>query len=250
MGDTLALDAKTSAILDVWLSGQTLLPQVRRWGENTDAKGRGRRQDVLQHTVSVSVLGRIFKGLLEPHLIGKATVSWLLIFDALLFHDHGEEVYISRGYDENSEERTIVDGELLEDAAFARRCGQLPTELARSFVYSSRLQFAPRGKNFDGDIPADLFEDQSAHRSAHWQEALIFEAIERYDYLLYAFEHRHDTEIAVAIIRRHLERLSYLADRIPGMREELWTRELGAACITFIAAHDDISSTTAADLIG
>lgn len=268
----LVLDANTLAILDVWQSGQVLCQNVVRWGPNSDIEGLGRKQSVLQHLYSIQVLARIFRSKLRLHLRAHVASlcaeeadeflpSWDTIFDCLLFHDHGEgELYAQQGFDLGPEQQDDGMAAVREDAALAARVSQLGDPPAREFIFRSRLQFVPSDKELPDSAPELLRDDQSILRKYYGLEGKIFEAIERYDYLLYAFEHRDDPAVGpkkiLKVLFRHVGRLSDLAREIPGFREEIWTHELEHACSAFVAAyeqrplHENYGETTAADLIG
>lgn len=71
--------------------------------------------------------------------------------------------------------------------------------------------------------------------------AYAFEAIERWDYIMYALEQwtRHgNPTFLVKTLRNQMDRLDNLAGILPGFSIEVWTPEIRAWCTAFLAEYE------------
>lgn len=217
----LPLPMKFLPLFDVWLSGQTMMPEVVRWKAWHEKQGT-RRQDDLQHSYSLVVFTLNFIDRLNLHLYLK--IDPLLLIRAVTFHDHGEaelkrDVLLN---DKNDDE------DLREYLAFVARFRNIYEfeRYHRAFL----LQFVPkRPANFPPEaqaIMAQLAED-------HPCDVAAFQAIENLDYLLYAIEQRvtlGNRDCLAQVFKNAKPKLDLLARELPGLRAEFWTPELIAWC--------------------
>ncbi|MDP2838082.1 MAG: hypothetical protein Q8O53_02295 [Candidatus Moranbacteria bacterium] len=202
--------------LQVWTSGQVGLPKVPRWSKyHEDGHSMVRRQDSLQHSYSITVLGKVFCYKLRPHVC----LDEGLLQNALLIHDHGEgEIQYDTHYIDKTEQ-----GDLIEYKAFTKCYSVFPTDLFCEFQRAFLLQFALK---CPASFPtgACIVMDQLA--ATKKTECLAFDAIERWDYVLYALEQfleRGNEKILLQVMRHQKPHLDRLVGELPGFGDEIWT---------------------------
>ncbi len=212
-----ATDLPWSNIRDVWLSGQLDLRKVVRWGKYLNDLPELRSQDSLQHSYSLLILGAILLSKLSRHV----PLNGELILSALAVHDHGEG---ELGADTHYIDKTD-DGDLNEYLAFRRRFEQLDLETFKRFEDAFLLQFAVRDRDV---FPLHARSVMTRLRSRQGMEILAFEAIERWDYVLFAMEQLEElgyNKIMVQVLRNQVPHLDRLAEQLPGFLQEVWTPE-------------------------
>ncbi|MDO8583831.1 MAG: hypothetical protein Q7R83_01490 [bacterium] len=209
------------SMINVWRSGQERLATVRCWSAfDCDKNGGIRPQDLLQHSYSLAVLGRMVISLLRPH----ATLDESLLMTALLLHDHGKAEI---GFDPPAPSKSDWS-QLREYYGFISRFSHLPApvfhELERAFL----LQCATLSLEH---FPEDARNVVEQLKIEHPLEVLAFEAIERWDFVLYALEQyreRQNEMILSRVLRNHESRLDELAASLPGFGTVIWTPEIQA----------------------
>ncbi len=221
-------------LVDVWRSGQIALPQVQRWSKyvhDTETNGT-RSQDALQHSYSLVTLGIIFLRLMRPYLEG---LDAELVLTALHVHDHGEgELGVDTCYIDKTEE-----GDLNEYLAFLKRYSRLSD--AGTFDHFHRaflLQFARKNPK---SFPPFARAAMKNLRQNYPQEMLAFEALERWDCLLFPLEQfaeRGNAKVLVQVLRNQLPHLDRLAQELKGFGIVIWTPAIRAACVDFLDAHE------------
>ncbi|HWB33911.1 MAG TPA: hypothetical protein VG753_01125 [Candidatus Paceibacterota bacterium] len=211
----------------VWKRPQLTLPKVVRWSKY---RKRGtRRQDTLQHTLSIMVLADCVLSDINQYVaFNKEFVSL-----ALRYHDFGEgetaqgdTLYIDK----------TVAGDIAEVDAFAARFGiVLGEEVMEAFL----LQFAKNAEKM-GKYRQQLRRIKKEHKI----ECLVFDALERFDYFLYAYEqyveHKKGTigtKILVQVLRHNVPHFKRLARELRGFKEVLWTPELAQWCEMFLERY-------------
>lgn len=225
------------ATLDVWKSGQTLLPKVTRWSKyvkDDDPYGGGRVQDTLQHSYSLSLLGEILLLTLKKH---NHTYDHHLFLTACLLHDHGEGelerdiLYVDKSSDED----------LNEYKAFQKRFGTLDKDIYEPLEQAFLLQFAQLEDNEAAKFPEEAKKQMEYLKQNKHLEILAFEALERWDYVLYALEQykdRQNERILVRVLRNQAPHLDRLADELPGFKEEIWNEKIRHWAEDFMARRD------------
>lgn len=217
-------------VLDVWGAGQISLPAVVRWGKYIERDGGARRQDSLQHSFSITLLARMLIEKLRPHVV----LDGELLMTAALVHDLGEgeigqdTLYIDKD----------VGGDLREYNAFMSRFMQLSNELLGEFVRAFLLQFALKNPENFPPAARKVMEELAREKR---MEALAFEALERWDYVLYALEQylkRGNAQILVQTLRHQIPHLRELAVLLPGFGTEVFTESVYDWCLQFMRAHD------------
>lgn len=223
-------------MLDVWLAGQTQLSRVERWqwfplhdggpppgpsihrteGMNGHAQLtlRRRPQNDLQHSFALSVLC----GMVLAEIDGELDRSLLLT--ACPIHDQGEA---ELGRDIGLPDKGI-NHDLAEWKAFEQRCMRAPgwRRMQDAFLLQFARLYARPGWNgpYFPEIAQNTL-DRLAR--THRIEALIFEFLERLDYMLYALDayvtFRNPT-ILCAVLGNGCspERMGELVGEVPSLR--------------------------------
>jgi len=212
---------ETKELIDVWRSGQLNLPKVLRWGWYVE-NGTARPQNCLQHQYSISILATLFLQKFRHYV----TLDQTLFLTAVLVHDHGEgETKAEEGKDTLYFNKTL-EGDLAEYLAFVERYKKLGKDFLRYYKRAFLLQFSRKDPEC---FPLEARQIMSELRRTHKHEILAFEAIERWDYLLYAIEQyveRDDSKPLLSVCSNNLVRLNELAVELPGFREEVWTSKM------------------------
>lgn len=220
---------KWNAVLDVWQSGQTRLPNLVCWGKHV-VRGGVRIQDALQHTYSSLFLANVLFATLRKYLL----LDERFITQAIFIHAQGKsELGQDTSYiDETDETR------LREYLAFRARFEKLGETVFREFHRAFLLQFALMNPPvFPDDARAIMRELAERHRL----EALAFQAIEHWDFLMYAMEQyreRDNHKLLVQVLRNVMPKLDRLATNLVGFYSEIWTDELRAWCAGFLSEHE------------
>lgn len=215
--------------LDVWKSGQEGLPTVPRWSKYIGRDQGVREQDSLKHSYSLTVLGLIFLERMKRY----QPLDGEMLLTALLLHDHGEGEI---GHDTLYLDKT-AEGDLAEYQAFRKRYEALGPAEFEAFHRAFLLQFAikdPPG------FPVDAKKVMATLRIGRRPEALAFDALERWDYILYALEQyveRGNQKILVQVLRNQVPKLDRLCSDLHGLREAVWTDDIAVEFHTFLYVH-------------
>lgn len=220
--------------LCVWLSGQVALPQVARWSKYHKENGqtKARCQNSLQHSYSIAVLGKIVCHKIREHVL----LDENLLQTALLIHDHGEgEILRDTHYIDKNE-----DGDKEEYLAFVECYSMLPKNLFEEFHGAFLLQFALKNPlNFPEEARSLMTFLAIKCKS----ECLAFDAVERWDYVLYALEQflaLGNAKILVQTMRHQAPHLDRLAKELPGFGEKVWTESARSWFGEFLARYDGL----------
>jgi hypothetical protein len=228
-------DKQWLRILDFWKRGQEKLPLVVRWSKYLDEPPGVRRQDTLQHTYAMLELTDMFVTRLRRYI----KLDGLLLMRAVMLHDAGEG---ELGADTLYQDKTM-QGDVHEYLAFAESLKSLEPDIAAEFNLAFLLQFALKG-DFSAFPPAAQTELETL-ANANYFEALAFEAIERWDYVLYALEQYLDKKnerIFVQVLRNQTPHLNRLALDLPGFGVEVWKTATRQWCEEFLAANQMMQS--------
>lgn len=228
-----AQDSFLIRVIDVWKSGQVLLPEVIRWSKYVNAEdSKVRKQNSLQHSHSISVFATIFLTKTRSYLI----LDEELVKDAVHNHDHGEgELKFDTLYIDKTEQ-----GDLDEYLAFAKRFSNLEDQdLFFEFQRPFLLQFALKNPEIFPEDARKIMSELAFYRE---KECKAFDAIERLDYLLFAFEQYNevgDEVILVQTLRGQIPHLNNLADNGGiALDQTFWTPEFRAWCENFVAERE------------
>ncbi|MFA6354763.1 MAG: hypothetical protein WCX12_03725 [Candidatus Paceibacterota bacterium] len=217
-------------ITESWLSIQTRLSSVIRWDKYIEGDGGVRIQNSCQHSLSISLLGIQMMTQISPYAIFDRN----LVLSALIIHDFGEG--------EMGRDTVFIDksgvGDLEEYSAFLKVFSKLPPDQFYFFHRAFLLQFA---LDVPKIFPHDAKEIMKELARNERVEALVFRAVEIWDYLLYAFEQyteRGNVRILVQTLRHQIRRLDYLARSLPGFRKEIWKKEIRDWCVRFVDSYE------------
>jgi hypothetical protein len=151
-------------------------------------------------------------------------------------HDFGEAVHIESGndiamplktdeHDRQEYEHFVqfLEGAYPDDEAFRDK-------MRRAFL----LQFCLHG---NGSLPSNLMADLKAH---HRIDALMFEAIERWGYFIYALEQYarfQNADILRDVLLRNAKHYDRLSQELPGFADVIWTKDMQAWRTAFLEEH-------------
>ncbi len=207
-------------ISDIVLTAQIIFKGVYRWSR----LGKGvRRQDVLQHSYSITILSRIIVEKLNRYL----DLDKDLIATAFLVHDHGEGELkrdICRG-DKNKEGN---DDDLREYFAFVKRYEKLEPEVFRVFHRAFLLQFCLKDQN---GFPKEAVEIMEELAAVNYFEALTFRATELMEYILYSMEQDKKGNrpgLLLEIYNNNYPEIEEIMFKLPGFAQEIWTIEVSS----------------------
>lgn len=211
-------------LVDAWSRPQQSLREVPRWKKYV--KRGTRPQDTLQHSYSFALFAVYIFARLRTHL----EFDENFVLRAVLLHDLGEgEIKVDTLYIDKNH-----DADIAECDAFLHRFGN-------SFGKDGReaflLQFAVKANRM-----ASYEKELCEILRRRPVEVLVFEAIERFDYLLYALEQwikRGKVKILVQVLRNQAPHLSRLCAVLPDLREVLWTTDLEKWSDAFLDLHQD-----------
>ncbi len=218
--------------LDAWLTPQVGLDEVPRWKKYIDKDQGVRLQNSLQHSLSITILGSMMMARLRPY--GNIDSGFVVI--SLALHDVGEGIlkkdtlYIDK----------TAEQDLNEYLAFRRHYEPLGNPVFPVLNEAFLLQFARKSPDI---FPEDARQVMTHLAKYYLPEALMFDAVERWDYVLYAIEQYHkrgNEKILVQVLRTQAPLLDQLAKEISGFGEEIWTQEIGSWARAFVIAHEGL----------
>ncbi len=219
-------------LIDAWKSPQVKLPEVVRWKKYIDKDEGTRPQNTLQHSHSIVLLGSIVLEKLRPYV----DIDGRFVLTALNVHDIGEgEVGMDTLYFDKN-----VSADLQEYVGFRKLYEILGQPVFDYLNKAFLLQFALKNPP---EFPEDARKVMDVLSKENKLECLIFEALERFDYILYAMEQyleKGNRKIAVQTLRNQIPHLDRLSGEIPGFRETVWTNEISEWCKNFIEFNKDI----------
>lgn len=211
-------DLKTfRAVMKPWLNAQQPMANVIRWGNFPDYG-----QTLLMHNNSVLVVAAWVCRVVECH---DATFRKGAVYEAFIFHDHGEPL---TGGDEHINAQT-TGKEVREWNAFEQLLNHLPNWLQQKWLSAFTLQFCRKSSAVDlSDRAQHILHPLTRHGA---KEALVFEFIERLDYLFTALDGfdrgvRNKQEgMLQHCLTNQTHKLNALVDELP-ILGEIWTRTL------------------------
>lgn len=217
-------------LLGVWKTPQVGLDKVPRWKKYLK-KGKGvRRQNSLQHSLSIAILG----SMVTTRLSAYVSIDAGFVITSLIIHDVGEGI---RRKDVLYIDKTVEE-DFDEYLAFRRVYESLDAALFDRLHHAFLLQFARKNPDI---FPKDARKIMTYLSKKFFLEALIFDAVERWDYVLYALEQYHERgnkKILVQVLRSQISPLNELAEKIPGFGTEIWTWEIASWANGFIKDHE------------
>jgi len=208
------------SLFPIWFSAQTNLGAVFRW-QNHPQVSQGRKQSTLAHTVSLAFLGTIALPILQSH---NQDLESDLLLASLVIHDFSEGVLNRDILASHKREEDDLQ-EYLSFREFFRHCAESWTFCEKAFL----LQFVRKPHRC---FPNNIQEKIKKIALSNELEAMMFEAIERLDYILYAREHCEtsgDNRLLHEVMTRHGPILGQLRSKIRGF-EKIWTPQFEHEC--------------------
>jgi len=194
-------------------------------------------QNSLQHSHAITILGAILVDLLDPYVaycLPYHSLDRNLILTALAIHDVGEgEIKKDTLYIDKT-----PDGDLEEYFAFRERYARLGPRSFEPLHRAFLLQFTFKDPEV---FPPDACHEIQRLGQTHLYEALAFDAIERWDYVLYALEQYHERgneKILVQTLRNQIPHFERLTEKLPGFSQTIWTQEISLWTNDFLSAHE------------
>ncbi|MFZ1720722.1 MAG: hypothetical protein WAU28_05285 [Candidatus Moraniibacteriota bacterium] len=157
-----------------------------------------------------------------------------LLLTALLIHDHGEgEIKKDTLYIDKT-----VEGDVNEYIAFQKRYSSLDAGLYRDFERAFLLQFSLKNSTAFPESARSIMNNLAVQNR---NECLVFDIIERLDYILYAFEQyvdRGNVKILVQTLRHQMSHLDRLSVDVTGFGEVIWTQDVRESFQVFLQKHE------------
>jgi hypothetical protein len=218
-----------TGILTVWTGCQSSLVAVRRWSNYANPVVGGFPQNSLQHSYSIGLLGIM----MIKKLQGYIDINHGMIRDTLLIHDLGEAEV---GHDTLHIDKT-VEKDIREYQAFYESTKHLESGLFIHLKRAYLLQFCLGGQEL---WPDDARRMMTRLRRNNHNEALLFQAIERWDYLMYVLElyqRTENVEPLVQVLRHQVPWFVRLSEELPGFKQEIWTTNMATWCLNLLEEH-------------
>lgn len=199
------------------------MDKVVRWGKYHD-NGECRKETTFQHSYKASLLATI---ILDNELNYSSDFNPYIVLKATVIHDLGEikegdTVYIDK----------TLEGDHREYSFFQSLISALPLDVQKRLDEAYNLQNT--GKRGFGDVVKEVEKKYS-------KEAKLFEAIEMYGYLIFAYrEHVKDDkeEILVNVLRNQHERLNLVSNHLQGFRTTFYTHEMHDSIVDFLKKYE------------
>ncbi|MEY2672042.1 MAG: hypothetical protein RL687_459, partial [Candidatus Parcubacteria bacterium] len=201
-----------------------------------------RKQTTLhhQHSVCMAIIPVLFN--LKKKYCPKLDTE--LMKDAFQLHDLPEGLLLQKKDISVVSKRAHHD--LEEYVAFEQKIqhfkGSDP-DLYEHFLEAYLLQFAHKEDEYLSIFPEDAMDIIANLRGEHPYEVALFPALEKWEYLFYAYEgylHHGDEVIWVNILRHHSIELSNFSSNILGFREEVFPIHFEEAINKFIEKNKHV----------
>jgi len=221
-------NSEAAAVQGVWTWLQTVLLLVKRWHRFVGVKQKIRRQDLLQHTLSLIFLGVTMLERLRTDLT--QTLDDRIIFTCLLLHDWGE----GRLKRDVSLTKKQAHDDAAEYQAFCLTIKDLTEDLRYYLQSAFLLQFV-----LDDDKWL-LFDNEAQEilevlRRKRRDEAIMFMLIEHWDYIMYMVEQykRGNAYLLHEAMKTEVPIWPKLKELCPAFGEKILTPELEAWFMEF-----------------
>ncbi|MBU1032455.1 hypothetical protein KJ937_00800 [Patescibacteria group bacterium] len=211
------------------------LDKVQRWTNFQKSSG-SRSQTTLAHSVSIQLAAIAVITAEQRHNPEPFDAGF--VHQALALHDLGELCRAEIGFDVVHLQKTT--GSDLKEVETARNLFlSLPSPLRDQCMFLFLSQFASKEKMLDGQ-EKDMMDQLRAEKSL---ECLIFNAIERVDYILYAYSEyllHGNVRIMIHVLRNQHAKLKALAEQLPGFAKEIYKPDMIAWADKLLAEYEDV----------
>jgi 5'-deoxynucleotidase YfbR-like HD superfamily hydrolase len=197
------------------------LAKVQRWGQFQDSSG-SRPQTTLGHTASLQLVAVAL--VLAEQRWNPMPFDAGFVHQMVALHDMGEVVRADAGRDVLAPDKTW-EKDWREVQAFKQLCLTLPEIQRTPLLFRYLGQFALQPNALGGN-ESELLALLATEKRL---ECLLFQVIEKLDYLLYAlyeFRTRGNLRILVHVLRAYHVQLLKLTERLPGFAKELYTTQV------------------------
>lgn len=211
-------------MFELWLASQHPLDEVIRFSRFVERNPKLRKQSTLhhQHSVCMAIMPVLFN--LKKKYYPKLNTE--LMKDAFQLHDLPEGLLLQKNDVSVVSKRAHHD--LEEHLAFEQKIHHFKDsdpDLYKHFLGSYLLQFAHKKDDYLSIFPEEAMDIIHNLRGKYPYEVALFPALEKWEYLFYAYEgyiHHGDEVIWVNVLRHHITELSFFAEEIVGFREEIF----------------------------
>jgi hypothetical protein len=206
-------------IQGLWQSAQVDFSSFNRWGTYTERNPDLRVQTCGEHVLGIQVLAEIMIPLFARFY---PSLDVSLLRQTILVHDMGEMCLkrdVPNGLKEHSHD-------IQEAHAFRELLVDVPPEVMLMWSDAFFLQFCLGEQEGHSEIDQTVMQRLAVTKRT---EALVFDAIERWDYFQYIVECflDHDDEfMLVHTMQRELEPFERLRRELSGFREFFCTDEI------------------------
>ena len=207
------------------------LDQVRRW-----SNFNGRHQTTLGHTATIVQVGMTVLAVIRHH-DDELPLNEELVLGALSLHDLGETVKALEGKDTVYALKSN-EQDALELEAFKAHLESYPECVREKFLTQYLLQHVRKRDAFQGR-DREILERLA---QLNLNEAMLFELVERFDYLLYALNElmeRGNMRIMIHTLRNQHGRLHELSKMFKGFAREYYTPGLCHWLEELLRRHKD-----------
>ena len=226
---------------NTWLKSQVLLLRVERWENYRGLNPKLRRQSTLQHQYSVCLV--IIPVLLKLK-IWNPSLDTELVKDAFMIHDIAEGLLKMKQDVVYGKKQNYHD--VAEYLAFHYHFENLKHddyEIYQNLEKAYLLQFAGKSTEHMKDFPDQAAYVMNCLKESNPLEVLLFPALERWEYLFYAYEgykEKGDKVIFVNVLRNQIPRLIENVKVINGFREVVFPQQLENELTLFMKENEDI----------
>ncbi len=223
-------------MFELWFASQHPLDEVVRWGRFVERNPDLRKQTTLhhQHSVCMAIIPVLFN--LKKKYCPKLDTE--LMKDAFQLHDLPEGLLLQKKDISVVSKRAHHD--LKEYSAFEQKIQHFmftDFNLYIHFMEAYLLQFAHKSDEYLSIFPEDAITTITHLREEYPYEVNLFPALEKWEYLFYAYEgylHCGDEVILVNVLREHISELSRFANEIVGFRDVVFPLHFEEAINKFI----------------
>ena len=225
------IDREWNAVLGLWIDAQVNLGKVWRWGTFCDGNPLFRKQHTLEHTYSLLIVGMISIIKLRDFV----KLDETLLLQAFAVHDWGEGELNRDVLFHLKSAKTDCE----EYGAFVGAFDKISPDIVKGLKEPFLLQFAREN-------PACFPREARRIMTRLWKkkrnEVIVFETIERFDYVLYALEHsKTGNGLLRQVLKKHAPKLDQCVEELPAFGKVVWTPERRKVCETYLSDSRDFS---------
>lgn len=218
--------------MPIWQTSP-LLGEVMRWGKGFHKNNKNELQSTLEHINQFCQFVDVALIMLNPFFISEkyCTLDTGLILRCARYHDNPEGLL--RRDIPNPQKRSHDDAEEYE--AFMESISCLSENVAEKLEYAFLLQFA-LGETFY--FPEKAKKIMQEIKNKRYDEAFVFKSLEKFEYLFFPISKiGENPELLSQVIQEHIFDYRNYAEKIPGFREKIFTKELESWMLDYIYPH-------------